>query len=240
MRPRARWLVAQRELGGESAKSRPQFTLGARLASPVNVHLSCPPTWCLRAGHAESSFRQRGTAHHRKTTTPTRQRRADPPYTTHREEPPICQRVRAPHPRQVPAWLPNPLLADLSQTGGSSMLTLPDDRGATGLPRPGIEALAHQDRQHHFHCGCGQLRLCFRRPISPTACWPTRSDADCCQRGVSHAGSRCEFLVLARRSVTASPYRRIASMRSQGSSTTLPSTPPRQTLQRGLCASDNG
>lgn len=67
----------------------------------------------------------------------------DPPYTLIREEPPICQRVRAPHPRQVPAWLPNPLLANLSQTGGSSMLTLPDDRAPTGLPDPGIEALAH-------------------------------------------------------------------------------------------------
>ncbi|AEJ45326.1 Uncharacterized protein MBO1_03599 [Mycobacterium tuberculosis variant bovis] len=35
------------------------------------------------------------------------------------------------------------MLANLSQTGGSSMLTLPDDRAPTGLPDPGIEALAH-------------------------------------------------------------------------------------------------
>ncbi|CCK58165.1 Conserved protein of unknown function [Mycobacterium canettii CIPT 140070010] len=79
------------------------------------------------------------------------------------------------------------------------MLTLPDDRAPTGLPDPGIEALAHTKIASTISTvvADGYAVVLSTADIANSLLANAIGYPICCQRGVGHAGSGCEFLVLA-------------------------------------------
>ncbi len=117
------------------------------------------------------------------------------------------------------------------------MLTLPDDRAPTGLPDPGIEALAHTKIASTISTvvADGYAVVLSTADIANSLLANAIGYPIAASVALVTPAAGCEFLVLARRSVTASPYRRIASMRLGLEHNLAEHTAVVQTLQRGLC-----